>query len=112
MNNICQYRGNHLKKDIYIIKNRINNKVYIGQAKNPEERFISHCKPSSAKLSNSLIDYAIQNIHAVNDFLMQDVDEKFTYEEVLEALKQLFPEDEQEMFLWQNLYIKCKMYQI
>ena len=44
--------------------------------------------------SNPEIDYAIQNIHAVNDFLMQDVDEKFTYEEVLEALKQLFPEDE------------------
>ena len=39
-------------------------------------------------------NYSIQNIHAVNDFLMQDVDEKFTYEEVLEALKQLFPEDE------------------
>ena len=44
--------------------------------------------------SNPEIDYAIQNIHEVNDFLMQDVDEKFTYEEVLEALKQLFPEDE------------------
>ena len=44
--------------------------------------------------SNPEIDYSIQNIHAVNDFLMQDVDEKFTYEEVLEALKQLFPEDE------------------
>ena len=44
--------------------------------------------------SNPEIDYAIQNIHAENDFLMQDVDEKFTYEEVLEALKQLFPEDE------------------
>ena len=44
--------------------------------------------------SNPEIDYAIQNIHAVNNFLMQDVDEKFTYEEVLEALKQLFPEDE------------------
>lgn len=66
MNNICQYRGNHLKKDIYIIKNRINNKVYIGQAKNPEERFISHCKPSSAKSSNSLIDYAIQKYGADN----------------------------------------------
>ena len=44
MNNISQYRGNHLKKDIYIIKNRINSKVYIGQAINSAERFISHCK--------------------------------------------------------------------
>lgn len=28
-----------MKKDIYIIKNDINNKVYIGQAKNAKERF-------------------------------------------------------------------------
>lgn len=34
-------------KDIYIIKNDINNKVYIGQAKNTKTRFQSHCKPSS-----------------------------------------------------------------
>lgn len=46
-------------KDIYIIKNDINNKVYIGQSINAENRFKSHCKPSSIQ-NNSLIDYAIQ----------------------------------------------------
>lgn len=46
-------------KDIYIIKNDINNKVYIGQSVNAEDRFKSHCKPSS-KTHNSLIDLAIQ----------------------------------------------------
>lgn len=46
-------------KDIYIIKNDINDKVYIGQSINAEERFIQHCKPSSAK-DGSLIAKAIQ----------------------------------------------------
>lgn len=36
-----------IKKDIYIIKNDINNKVYIGQAINTKTRFQSHCKPSA-----------------------------------------------------------------
>ena len=31
-------RHNHKKKDIYIIKNDINNKVYIGQTVNPKQR--------------------------------------------------------------------------
>ena len=45
-------------KDIYVIKNDINNKVYVGQAIDPQKRFINHCKKSSAK--NSLIGKAIQ----------------------------------------------------
>lgn len=31
-----------MKKDIYIIKNSVNDKVYIGQAKNAAERWMSH----------------------------------------------------------------------
>lgn len=46
-----------IKKDIYIIKNDINDKVYIGQSLNTEERFKSHCKKN---FENSLIDIAIQ----------------------------------------------------
>lgn len=84
MNNISQYRGNHLKKDIYIIKNRINSKVYIGQAINSAERFISHCKPSSIK-TNSLIDKAIQKYGAHNfwyeilESQIEDYNEKEIY---------------------------------
>lgn len=33
-----------MKKDIYIIKNDFNNKVYIGQAKNSKNRFLTHCR--------------------------------------------------------------------
>lgn len=46
-----------IKKDIYIIKNDINNKVYVGQSFNADKRFKSHCK---GNYDNSLIDAAIQ----------------------------------------------------
>lgn len=47
-------------KDIYIIENDINNKVYIGQAIDAKIRFQSHCKPSAVTLNNELIGKAIQ----------------------------------------------------
>jgi group I intron endonuclease len=49
-----------MKKDIYIIKNDINTKVYIGQAINTKERFQGHCKPSAAHNENDLVAKAIQ----------------------------------------------------
>lgn len=55
-----------MKKDIYVIKNRMNNMVYVGQAINSAERFIAHCKPSSAKQDKSIIDKAIQKYGANN----------------------------------------------
>ncbi len=42
--------------------------------------------------SNKNIDYAIEKIDAVNDYLMQDVESKFDYEQELEMLKALFAE--------------------
>lgn len=42
-----------------------------------------------AKGSNKKIDYAIENIAAVNNFLQQDVDEKINYSEVLNLMRQL-----------------------
>lgn len=41
-----------IKKDIYVIKNDINNKVYVGQTKDIKKRFESHCKKTK---DNSLI---------------------------------------------------------
>ena len=40
--------------------------------------------------SNSDIDYAIRKIKAVNEFLMQRTDEKFTFEEELQLFEELF----------------------
>lgn len=49
-----------MTKSIYIIKNDINNKVYIGQAIDVKRRFQAHCKPSSAFVDNDLVAKAIQ----------------------------------------------------
>lgn len=40
--------------------------------------------------SNKNIDYAISKIDRVNDFLLQDVYEKFTFEDILEQLQGIF----------------------
>ncbi len=40
--------------------------------------------------ANKNIDYAIEKIDAVNSFLCQGTDEKFTFEQTLEALKGIF----------------------
>ena len=42
--------------------------------------------------SNPKIDYAIAKIDAVNEFLLQDVDEKFDYEQAVDLLRTLFAE--------------------
>lgn len=57
MDNIYVNPVGIIKKDIYIIKNNLNDKVYIGQSINSEERFKSHCK---GNYNNSIIDVAIQ----------------------------------------------------
>ena len=40
--------------------------------------------------SNPNIDYAISKIGAVNEFLMQDVSDKFTFEQTVSMLKEIF----------------------
>lgn len=42
--------------------------------------------------SNKNIDYAINKIDAVNAFLMQDIDEKFNFDEIISMLNQVFSE--------------------
>ena len=42
--------------------------------------------------ANKNIDYAVSKIDAVNEFLMQETDEKFTYEEVVAQLENMFRE--------------------
>lgn len=46
-------------KSIYIIKNKINNKVYIGQAIEPQRRFISHLSRAKTNADHSAIHDAI-----------------------------------------------------
>ena len=42
------------------------------------------------KGSNSNIDYAIEKIDTVNEFLLQETYDKFSFEEILEMLEALF----------------------
>lgn len=48
-----------MTKSIYIIKNKINNKVYIGQAVDPQHRFISHISRAKTNADHSAIHDAI-----------------------------------------------------
>lgn len=50
-----------MKKDIYIIKNDLNNMVYIGQAKNSAERFKNHCHKKQTK-KECFIDKEIRRL--------------------------------------------------
>ena len=42
--------------------------------------------------SNPEIDYAISKIQAVNQFLLQDVNDKFSFDETVEMMKGIFEE--------------------
>lgn len=72
-------------KDVYIIENDINDKVYIGQAIDAKIRFQSHCKPSAATLNNELIGKAIQKYGKEHFFFrilesqIEDYNEKERY---------------------------------
>lgn len=76
-----------MKKDIYIIKNDINNKVYIGQAINSNERFKEHCRLSE------ISTYFDKEINAIGR-------EHFWYE-ILESQVENY--DEREIY-WINYY--------
>ena len=40
--------------------------------------------------SNQNIDYAIEKIGEVNHFLLQETHDKFTFEEILDMMEQIF----------------------
>ena len=76
------YGGEKMKKAIYKITNKINNKIYIGQSSQPKERFLQHCR--NYKESRSLINKAIQKWGVENfDFEIigwfEDYNEKEKY---------------------------------
>ncbi len=46
------------------------------------------------KGSNKNIDYAMEKIDAVNEFLMQETDEKYDFEDTMSALRSIFPQSD------------------
>ena len=63
------------EKYIYIIRNYINSKVYIGQAVDPQKRFDGHIHNSMARSERSAIDSAIKKYGAEN-FYYEILEEK------------------------------------
>lgn len=59
-------RGDIVKKSIYVIKNKINNKVYVGQAIDPQHRFIAHLSRAKTNADNSPIHDAIEALGKEN----------------------------------------------
>lgn len=81
-----------MKKDIYIIKNKINNLVYIGQAVNTVARWAGHRSAAKHSEHPILIDKAIKELGVEN----------FWYE-IIETVENY---DEREMY-WISYY-NCK----
>ncbi|MGM9858078.1 MAG: GIY-YIG nuclease family protein [Bacilli bacterium] len=80
-----------MNKDIYIIKNTVNNKVYIGQAIDTHKRFISHCSRAKINKDNSPLHDAIHKYGK----------EKFYYE-ILEHQISNYNEKEQYWIKYYN----------
>lgn len=67
-----------MRKSIYIIKNDINDKVYIGQAIDVKRRFQAHCKPSTGQIDADLVAKAIKKYgksHFWYEILERDIED-------------------------------------
>lgn len=76
--------GNKISKIgcIYIIKNKINNKVYIGQtSQGIENRWKQHTKPSAIKSEKYAI-YRAMNKYGVENFYYEVLEDNIPYEEL------------------------------
>ncbi len=69
-----------MKKDIYIIKNKINNKVYIGQAANTEQRYKGHKSNAKSLIRHSAIDEAMNGL-GVENFYYEIIERVENYNE-------------------------------
>ena len=70
-----------IKKAIYLIKNKVNQRVYIGQSNNPERRFKEHCKQSSetSLIHRAIIKYGVENFTFKVLGWFEDYNEKEKY---------------------------------
>ena len=66
-----------ITKYIYIIRNFINDKVYIGQAINPDQRFKGHIQAKDRKQYSSAIDGAIKK-YGVENFYYEVIEGPIT----------------------------------
>lgn len=84
-----------MKKDIYIIKNDINDKVYIGQSKNPAKRWLNH-------LYNAKYEYKIGKIKQKLHEDMAILGYEHFHYEILESQIENFDERERYWIKYYN----------
>jgi hypothetical protein len=72
------------KKYIYIIRNYINSKVYVGQAIDPKQRFKGHIQDRNRKQYSSAIDGAIKKYGKENFYyeILEESTEKYNEREI------------------------------
>lgn len=71
------------KGSIYIIKNKVNNKVYIGQTSlSVKERFKQHLKPSTTKKRGSYKLYNAINKYGIDNFYYEIIEENINIEDL------------------------------
>lgn len=66
-----------MKKSIYVIKNKINDKLYVGQSVDPHKRFLQHLSDAKANNDNSLLHKAMSMLGKENfyyEILEKDVE--------------------------------------
>lgn len=70
-------------KDIYIIRNKINNKVYIGQSKNPKNRWKAHkTAAKTGHYKGRSILYEAMKKYGIEKFFMEIIESNvFNYNE-------------------------------
>ncbi len=71
-----------MEKAIYKIENKINHKIYIGQSKNPKERFIQHCERTpryKSLIHDAIIKYGKENFSFEVLGWFEDYNEKEKY---------------------------------
>lgn len=88
LQSISRCMGQIAKKDHKKVSGRLKNVL---ATYNEAEDLINIGAYKSG--SNPNIDYAIAKIDAVNDFLLQDVDSKYSFEEEIEMLNAIFADE-------------------
>lgn len=78
-----------MKKDIYIIKNSVNNKVYIGQSKDAAQRWLGHIYDARYRkkhrkkmqvIQKAMMKYGIEKFHyEVLEYQVDNADEREIY---------------------------------
>lgn len=73
-----------MKKDIYVIRNTVNDKVYVGQAKNAAERWLKHLSAArrgyNYVISKAMRKHGIQNFYyQILEYQVENYDERECY---------------------------------